>query len=120
MRRPPLGLLWALLIPVAAIQLLAQYQINPQINTRINTELYGSMQSNSVRYAQERQKNSIPMPSENRYQYVKSGMLPSEFRAGYAAVGPLASHGASSYINYKPSYLPAPKTSAPTAPLSAN
>jgi hypothetical protein len=91
------------------------------VNMRVNTELRPSSQSpSSIRYAQDRQYSRM-LNSEYRYEVRKSGALPSDLRAGYNAVGPLASDPMS-YIPSKPSYAtkqagppPPPKQLPPSA-----
>ena len=107
----------------AAASVWAQYRVdtrytgvNQQVNTRANTQLYGSSGvGGSVRYA-GRQGTSEPMNSEWRHAYWKSGATPSDIRMGYAALGPLDPRGPMAYIPQKPAYTQRSGVAAPPPP----
>jgi hypothetical protein len=90
---------------------LAQYQVNTQVNNRVNPELYGGGTGGSMRYATP-QANVLP--SEARYAAWRSGALPSEMRMNQLQAGPLAPNGSISYIPrqspvQEAMHLPAPQ-----------
>ena len=76
-----------------AAGVLAQYQVNRQVNNRVNPELYGGGTRGSMRYS-----NSSLLPSESRYATWKSGALPSEVTMNARAIGPLAPSGSVAYV----------------------
>ena len=106
MNRPtaPSWMPFALALGVAGLAAFAQYQVNRQV--------YGSSgpSMSSVRYAPQHlgvtaaPSSANLLPSEVRNAYVRSGELPSNIKAGYNAVGPLAPGGAMSYLPPAPSY----------------
>jgi hypothetical protein len=67
-------------------------------NTRVNNGLYGAGTVGSVQYARGPVHQTSQLRSEVRHAYWKSGALPSDVKMNYAAMGPLASGGAISYI----------------------
>jgi hypothetical protein len=94
---------------LAALPVVAQQQVNTMARTSVNNAVYaGTSSSGSVRYAgvnpSVHKQTSVPMRSEFRYAYYKSGATPSDVRTGYAALGPMIESGPLSYIDYKPSY----------------
>jgi hypothetical protein len=94
-----------------ALHVLAQMAVN----TRVNAPIYPpGTGSGSVRYSAS---SSIAMPSEVRHAYWKSGSLPSDFKMGYAAIGPRPQGGAIRYVDYKPTYMDK-KPGPPPQPLS--
>lgn len=112
--------LCAIICGISAVDLPAQWQVNPAANNRVGP-IYST--SGSVRYAgvnpQIAARTSKPMWSETRYEYARTGSTPTEFRAGRSAVGPMAPGGAIAYINYKPSYLSNSKPGPTAAPMGA-
>jgi hypothetical protein len=74
---------------------VAQYQVNTQVNNRVNPELYGGNTGGSVRYMMPQ---SQLLPSEARYATWRSGALPSEVRMNALAQGPLAPSGSVAYV----------------------
>src|SRR4051794_31490928 len=98
-----------------AAWLRAQYalpQPGGQINPQINAEIYGNGAVNSVRYSSP---SSVAMNSEVRHAYWKSGALPSDLRAGYSSIGPMAPGGAMAYIPSAQSHLTKPVAPMPSA-----
>ena len=87
MTRLPIALALLLLAPIA----LAQYQVD----NRVGGELYGR-QNSTARYPVGQYRL---LPSEERNAIVRSGMLPSEFRANQNAVGPLPPEGTINYVS---------------------
>src|SRR5688500_8304477 len=71
----------------------AQYRVN----TRVNNGLYGAgtYTTGSVRAAPYQ---TSALPSQTRHAYWSSGMSRSDVRTNYAAMGPMASGGAISYV----------------------
>jgi hypothetical protein len=95
----------ALVLPAL---LVAQWQVNPQVNRGGAP----SASPGAVRYSTSLLSNSsVAMPSQVRYQAFTSGATPSSIRMTAAAVGPLAPSGAIAYIPPAPNY----RTSAPVA-----
>jgi hypothetical protein len=115
------------LVGGTAAWLCAQIAVNSQLaggamstTNRVNTQVYGGGVSNSVRYAQQRDRYSTAMNSEWRHAYWKSGALPSDVRMGYAALGPMSPSGPMAYIPPKPSYLNKPAAPQPQAQRPAS
>jgi hypothetical protein len=95
---------------VTAALALAQYQVNTQVNNRMNPELYGGGTGGSMRYAMPQ---TTVLPSEARYATWRSGALPSEIRMNYLQSGPLTPNGAISYIPQQSSVQQAMRLPAP-------
>src|SRR5688572_33512360 len=93
-RRAPAALA-ALGVVTLCVVCVAQYQVNTQINNRVNPELYGGGTGGSVRYSMPQ---SQLLPSEARYAAWRSGALPSELRMNARAAGPLAPNGSIAYV----------------------
>jgi hypothetical protein len=74
---------------------VAQYQVNTQLNNRVNPELYGGGTGGSMRYAMPQ---SQLLPSEARNATWRSGALPSDIRMNQLSVGPLAPSGSIAYV----------------------
>ena len=90
-----------------------------QVNPQVNTALYGGGVPASVKYANAG-STSMPMQSEVRYAYWKSGALPSDIRMGYAELGPMTPAGPMAYIDAaKSNYVPTKSSAPPTAMGSA-
>lgn len=77
-----------------AASVMAQWQVNNQI--------YGNP-GPSVKYGwgpgTQRPNSSVPMGSEVRYAAWSTGTTPSEFRMNRAAMGPITTAGAMSYVS---------------------
>ncbi|MEI8194961.1 MAG: hypothetical protein WCI73_03535 [Phycisphaerae bacterium] len=88
-----------------------QWQVNYQINTQIspNPPAY----QGSTLYGHQNPIQNPLLPSQQRYEIMQSGWLPSELRMGATAAGPLAPGGVTGY-------LPAgsPLTRASAGPVS--
>jgi len=97
---------------LASLQaLLAQRQVNTQVNTSANQPLYHpGTGPGAVRYSTN---TSMPMDSELRHAYYASGSTPSDVRFSYSALGARTPGGPMRYLDYKPSYL---QTKAPSGP----
>ena len=87
-----------------------QWQVNYQINTQVGP-LYPS--ANPGPYGQQNSVQNPLLPSQQRYQIMQSGLLPSEIRMGATAAGPLAPGGVSSYL---PAGTPLTRSTAVPAP----
>ncbi len=99
-----------LALAVAAPRLVtAQFQVNPMVNNSVNRQIYGGGPTGCINFAGTpggtQAKSSQMMGSEFKYAAWSSGASRSDVRMGYAALGPRAEGGPSSYINYKPSYM---------------
>jgi hypothetical protein len=100
-----------LILAVAAPRLVtAQFQVNPMVNTGVNRQIYGAGgPTGCINFAGTpggiQAKSSQMMGSEFKYAAWSSGASRSDIRMNYAALGPRAQGGASSYINYTPSYM---------------
>jgi hypothetical protein len=94
-RSKPLWLRAAALLTLlaAGTWVAAQYRVN----TRVNNGLYGAgtYTTGSVRAAPYQ---TSALPSQTRHAYWSSGMSRSDVRTNYAAMGPMASGGAISYV----------------------
>src|SRR3954468_18168345 len=66
-----------------------------QVDNRVGGELYGR-QNSTARYPVGQYRL---LPSEERNAIVRSGMLPSEYRANQNAVGPLPPEGTINYVS---------------------
>jgi hypothetical protein len=109
--------LCATVVAIGSLGLLAQVQVNPAVNTRANQPLYpagttGSLHNSTAALSA---RTSVAMQSEVRNAYWRSGSMPSDFKAGYAALGPRPEGGAIRYVNYKPSYVTPIKSAPPAA-----
>jgi hypothetical protein len=100
-----------IIILALSAALLAQQQVNTQVQTQVNPELNGRGMTNSVRYSNV--PTSYALPSEVRYAYWKSGALPSEIQMNAAAIGPMAPGGPIAYVPPPPSYQTKPATPIP-------
>lgn len=93
MKRNTLAILCACGAVITATA-VAQWQVNNQI--------YGNP-GPSVRYGwgpgTQRPNSSVPMASEVRYATWSTGTTPSEFRMNRAAMGPITTAGAMSYVS---------------------
>jgi hypothetical protein len=92
-------------IALSSASLIAQYQVN----NRVDNSLYGagSIPIGSVKYTPA--STSMPMASENRFDYLKSGAIPATIKMNAASVGPLSPNGPNDYIPKPPppsSYVP--------------
>jgi hypothetical protein len=97
-------------IALSSASLIAQRQVN----TRVDNSLYGagSIPIGSVKCTPA--STSMPMQSEIRNEYYRSGAIPSDIKMNRAAQGPLTPNGPMDYIP-KPqpaqgAYVPPPMT----------
>jgi hypothetical protein len=98
----------AILLLTTATLVVAQFRVE----NRVNTALYSGGRVGSVRYTPA--ASSQMLPSEFRYEAVRSGALPSDIRMNYAAIGPNAPGGYQAYLqNPNPIYRPRPKPGPP-------
>jgi hypothetical protein len=80
-----------------------------QIDQRVGAEMYGNNYSSSVRYP----KQTLLLPSEERFAIERSGALPSELKANANAMGPLAPNGVASYVPEQSEFQKAVKAKPP-------
>jgi hypothetical protein len=108
-------------IALSSASLIAQQQVN----TRVDNSLYGagSIPIGSVKYTPA--STSMPMQSEIRNEYYKSGAIPSDIKMNRAAQGPLTPNGPMDYIPkaqpaqgaYVPPTMPAYGTGSVQRPM---
>lgn len=96
----------------AVCAVLAQYQLNPQLNTELYGRGVGSVRSANLPFHQ------AALTSDWRHNAFLSGSLRSDIRGQYLLQGPLAPSGPTAYIPATPlrPYATTPRLPAP-APL---
>src|SRR5690349_16038648 len=92
--------IWTAASAACVVPLLARAQAPVdnrvgQVDNRVGGELYGR-QNSTARYPVGQYRL---LPSEERNAIVRSGMLPSEYRANQNAVGPLPPEGTINYVS---------------------